>query len=374
MESICKRLLQHSLDGKAWPSALIDEVREGLATQSATFFRTLIEPLGDLFEPRLCDAYVRIMSEILRQPELIDRYRCVREPRAVEGSPERIYVLSRITLGADVAVTSVVLDAAKSRFPDARIILVGPRKNWELFAADPRIGHLDFAYGRSASFDDRLAAHPMLTDGVVLDPDSRLSQLGLLPVTPDDADYFFFESRAAEPDSHASLPELASRWCRATLGVEGRAYVAPRAPDATIAARVTVNLGVGENTEKRLADPFEHDLLALLPDDTLIDLGGSPEEAARVRQAAGPFKRTFQGPFADFAWLISQSKLYAGYDSAGMHVAAACGVPLLCVFAGAVSERFFNRWRPTGSGPIRIIRPGSDTLEEVREALPDLMG
>ena len=30
---------------------------------------------------------------------------------------ERVYVLSRVTLGADVAVTSVMLDAAKRRYP-----------------------------------------------------------------------------------------------------------------------------------------------------------------------------------------------------------------------------------------------------------------
>jgi hypothetical protein len=277
-------------------------------------------------------------------------------------------VLSRITLGADVAVTSVILDAAKRRFPDAQIYLAGPRKNWELFAADPRILHWDAPYGRSSLFADRIAAKPWFGDAFVLDPDSRLSQLGMLPVT--DGEYRLFESRGCT--GAGSLSELASEWCEATLGVGGKPYVAPVA--ATVAPAIaTVNLGVGENADKRIADPFEAELLAELPADTLIDLGGSEAEAERVRLAAGSQKRLFQGSFADFAWLIQQSKFYAGYDSAGMHVAAACGVPLLCVFAGAVNERFFDRWKPTGDGLIEIVRPGPDVLTQSRRAVHSLL-
>jgi hypothetical protein len=375
LESICSRLLAHCLEGSNWSAGLIEEIRGGLASDdgSRVFFREVIEPLGDRFEPFLCDAYARLLADILGQPELLGRYRRIREPRAVEQrDPRAVYVLSRITLGADVAVTSVLLDAAKTAFPHARIVLVGPRKNWELFADDSRIEHRDFAYARSAGFASRMAAKPWIEDaeGIVLDPDSRLSQLGLLPVTPGDGNYYFFESRSYKAESTASLPELASQWCLETLGHPGRAFVNPKAVDERIPrARVTVNLGVGENPSKRLADPFEQQLLAALPDDTLIDLGGSELEARRVRNAAGAAKRMFQGSFADFSWLISQSRLYVGYDSAGMHVAAAGATPLVCVFAGAVSERFFWRWRPTGQGPIDIIRPGPGALEEALQAI-----
>ena len=68
-----------------------------------------------------------------------------RDPAAIQN----VFVLSRVTLGADVAVTSVVLDAAKQRFPNAAIWFAGPQKSWELFAADPRLRHLPIAYGRS---------------------------------------------------------------------------------------------------------------------------------------------------------------------------------------------------------------------------------
>jgi hypothetical protein len=378
LESICKELLSHCLEGTPWPGSLIARLRERLLhgddEDSRLFFSIVIERLGDLFEPRLCTVYARLMSELLESPELLERYAKVREPRPFVGpDPAAVYVLSRITLGADVAVTSVVLDAAKRRFPNARILLAGPRKNWELFAADPRIEWHEASYGRSARFADRIAARPWIDapDALILDPDSRLSQLGLLPVTPLDDRYRFFESRGYLPDSGLSMPELASAWCVATLGVGGVAYVAPRSSTVRPAA-VTANLGVGGNDSKRFPDPFEAELLRAFSEDTLIDLGGSDEEAERVRRAAGPTKRTFQGSFADFAWLISQSRLYAGYDSAGMHVAAACGVPLVCFFAGEVCERFFERWRPTGPGPIDVVRKGPDALEDALRAVTRL--
>lgn len=370
MESTYRALLAHCLDGTKWPAALLEEARRGLDTVAGSrqFFGIVIERLGDLFEPRLCDVYARLMADVLGDASLAERYFRIREVRPVDSDPATVVVLSRVTLGADVAVTSVVLDAAKRRFPNSQIFLAGPRKNWELFAADPRIAHWDAPYGRSSLFADRIAAKPWFGDAFVLDPDSRLSQLGILPVT--NGEYRLFESRGYAGEG--SLSELASQWCKATLGVGGKPYVAPLAATVTPAI-ATANLGVGENAEKRLADPFEAELLAELPDDTLIDLGGSDEEAERVRLATGPKKRLFQGSFADFAWLIQQSGFYAGYDSAGMHVAAACGVPLLCVFAGAVNERFFERWKPTGDGPIEIVRPGPEALTQSRRAVHSLL-
>jgi ADP-heptose:LPS heptosyltransferase len=58
--------------------------------------------------------------------------------------------------------------------------------------------------------------------------------------------------------------------------------------------------------------------------------------------------------------------LYVGYDSAGQHVASACGVPLISIFRGSVSERFFSRWQPDGT----VIRGDfPDVLDQVRAAI-----
>jgi len=56
-----------------------------------------------------------------------------------------------------------------------------------------------------------------------------------------------------------------------------------------------------------------------------------------------------------------------------MHVAAACGLTLLCILAGALSERFYQRWRPTGSGRIHIVRPGPEAYEKARQAIQDML-
>lgn len=365
------------------PPALLEEAC------APALFSILVEGLADRFEPALCDAYARLFSSAIAQTAgdfdaaaLEARYQRVRRPRTIAVEPQCVFVLSRVTLGADVAVTSVLLDAAKRRFPHARVVFVGPQKNYELFAGDPRLEHASVAYERG-SLRGRLAVWSELralcsvADAVVLDPDSRLTQLGLLPICPDER-YHLFESRAYGGGGGQSLPELAAAWARETLEEEGaRPYLALAAP-APPWPGITVSLGVGENPAKRLPDPFEEKLLALLAASGLpvtIDKGAGGEEAARVEQAcrrAGIQTTFWEGSFAGFAALIAASHLYAGYDSAGQHVAAAAGVPLISIFAGFPAPRMFDRWRPTTptAHVIRVDHPDVEgTLAQVRRAL-----
>ena len=367
-------------------------------------FGILVEGLGDRFEPALCDVYARLFSQAIPGTDLA-RYERVRRPRRVANEPARVVVLSRVTLGADVAVTSVLLAAAKQAFPRAEIVFAGPRKNFEMFAADPRLTHAAVEYHRG-SLPQRLAVWDELKalvaspDTMVLDPDSRLTQLGLLPVGDEDR-YHLFESRRYGRDSDFNLPTLAARWSQETLGVPNASpYVAlpPLAPCpspetvgrtpwsarvpldpplATPASYIAVSLGVGENPAKRIPDPFESELLALLSARAplVIDKGAGGEEAARVDCAvagSGAQATFWEGSFAGFAQIIAGSSLYVGYDSAGQHVAAACGVPLISVFAGFPSLRMFHRWRPSGprATVIRVDQHGhDDVLAQVAQAL-----
>lgn len=357
---------------------------------SEALFRIVAEGLADRFEPALCDTYTALFAEVIAPGDsapLVERYGRVRIPRPVAGQPRRIFVLSRVTLGADVAVTSVILDAAKRRFPGAAIYLVGPRKNWELFAADPRIEHRPVTY-RRGTLRERLAAGPELREAldapesIVIDPDSRLTQLGLLPVCPEER-YYFFESRGYGGDRDAPLPFLASRWAEATFGVaDAKPYVAPMpsgpATEAAHVPDITVSLGVGDNPAKRISDPFEEQLLRLLTETgatLMIDQGAGGDEAAAVARAierSGVQAQTWSGSFAGFASLIGRSQLYVGYDSAGQHVAAACGIPLISIFAGFACPRMFARWRPAGPGRMQVIRVDdpdpSRILDQVRAA------
>jgi len=370
------------------PRALIEE------PCGQALFTVLAEGLADRFEPALCDVYARLFSQAIAAvvegadaASLAARYERVRRPRRIAGEPRRVFVLSRVTLGADVAVTSVLLDAAKRRFPRAEIVFAGPQKNYELFAADPRLRHAPVDY-RRGSLRERLAVRQELAgllaapDSITLDSDSRLTQLGLLPVCPEDR-YYLFESRAYGGASDRTLPELAAAWAAETLGVDGaKPYIAlagqvgggSQGPAPPV---IAVSLGVGENPAKGLPDPFEEQLLALLSERgaICIDKGAGGEEAARVDRAvarSGVRAAFWDGSFAGFAAIIAAARLYAGYDSAGQHVAAAAGVPLISIFAGFPAQRMFQRWRPAGprSVVIRVDRPDpAEVLAQVREAL-----
>jgi hypothetical protein len=349
LENTCNELLEYCLRGEPWPDELLD--RALAVDQGRALLSIVVERLGDLFDPRLCGTYERLFTQVIERvcPELRPRIRRENKPHAPPESADRVYVLSRVTLGADVAVTSVLLDAAKRRYPNAEIVFVGPRKSYELFEADARVRHRPAPYARGGTLVERLRASAALRleDGIVIDSDSRLTQLGLISVC-DERDYFFFPSRA---HSGERLPDIAASWVREVFGVEGaKPYIAPL-PSMEPPAEITVSLGVGENPAKRLDESFERELLRVLAEtgaSVLVDKGGSAEERARVERAVLPGMRTHDGAFAPFAAQIARSKLYVGYDSAGGHVASACGIPLISIAKGFVSERAAARWRPRG--------------------------
>ena len=364
---IARDLLARAIAGRP-PAELPRELLDDACGNA--LFGIIAEGLADRFEPALCEVYADLFAQAIPGADAA-RYRRVRVPRPVAVEPRTVFVLSRVTLGADVAVTSVLLDAAKQRFPRAQIVFVGPPKNYELFAADPRIADASISYVRG-TLQDRLAVHPDLEallspdDALVIDSDSRLTQLGLLPVCPENR-YHLFESRAYGGTTEASLPQLAAAWAEETFGVAGaKPYIALTGEPAH-RDTIAISLGVGDNPAKRIPDPFEKNLLALLAGsgaEVCIDRGAGGEEAARVERAverSGIRATLWEGSFAGFAAIIAAARLYVGYDSAGQHVASAAGVPLVSIFAGFPTERMYHRWRPKGS----VIRVGNPDPQEV---------
>lgn len=402
---LAARLLRACLAGEPWPEDSLDalasaalDAQSGLAAEAArALFAGLVEPLADRFEPRLCQAYAALFSRVLARAlpgisaqDLLARYEHIRRVRPVEFEPARVFVLSRVTLGADIAVTSVLLDAARQRFPRAEIVFAGPQKSWELFERAPRLRHLPVPYPRLGTLAERLSAYAALRDALdapdalVLDPDSRLTQLGLLPVCSPER-HFLFESRGYGGEEEASLTALAQDWARRVLGVEEAVpWMHPRfACEFGSQPVATVSLGVGENPAKRVEDPFEEELLVLLSSRkglVMVDAGapGSEEEtrvrlAAERAQARGARIGVHEGSFASFAAMIAASDFYAGYDSAGQHAAAAAGVPLVCVFRGYACDRALLRWAPDGPAPATVVRgegkSADQILSEIRQSL-----
>jgi hypothetical protein len=278
-----------------------------------------------------------------------------------------------VTLGADIAVSSIFVQALQVRFPSSELIFAGNRKSAELLG----LPLLPIDYPRASGLRARLrSVEPLRAlgdDTLIVDPDSRLTQLGVYPVAPDNR-YYFFNSRGV--DGPGSLSDLARDWCARVLEVH---IPRPRikvddAPFAFARPAITVSLGVGGNESKRVGGAFERKLLAELSRraaTVIVDKGAGEEEAALAEAAARGLANVkfWSGSFASFAALIASSDLYVGYDSAGQHAAAALGIPLVSIFAGAVNDRFFERWRPDG----RVIRIDGGSPESayirVRSAL-----
>ena len=362
MVSTPHKAWSYCVRGERVPDAVVDAlVAEAEAPEGTrALFGELIEPLSDSFEPRLAEAYLDTFARLLERvaPELkaealLRRHRSLGRP--TEEKPRRVVVLSRVTLGADVAVVSPFLAAAAAVYPDAEVLFAGNLKNYELF--EERAGHLPLRYGRTALLRERVAVGLALAGQldrpgtVVFDADSRLSQLGLLPFGPPER-YLFFPSRAYRPESTEPIAALACAFLRERLNCETKPFIAPAVTGWVPPTDVTISLGVGENPAKRLSGDFERRLVQGLLDQghsVLLDKGGGGEETARaeaLEQSCRGALYTWQGSFAPFAEAIRASRLYIGYDSAGQHVAAACGVRQITVFAGAPNRRFVERWRP----------------------------
>jgi ADP-heptose:LPS heptosyltransferase len=337
----------------------LDIVRQLGEQQPADFFRIVIESLADSFDHAQAAAYERLMRAWIPESPRISPV----IPKLVES----VYVLSRVTLGADIKIVSPILDAMKKRFPDARIVFVSNRKSAELFAGDRRLEFLNADYPRSGPVSARIKFAAWLREQlnarhrIVIDPDSRMTQLGMIPVCEPEL-YFHFPSRTAQQGDN--LSDLIRSWLKEHFDTSGEAYIAP-APIGLDDARprAAISFGVGENDSKRIAGDFEANVIKTLGQKfrtIWIDRGAGGEEARRVTQAVAASGcadrvRFWEGSFAGFASVISQCNQYVGYDSAGQHAAAAAGVPLIVFFKGASSERFRQRWSPSGSGRIDVI-------------------
>jgi ADP-heptose:LPS heptosyltransferase len=422
-------------------------------------FASLVERLADSFEPPAVLLYNRLFAQIIQrvrqtpqgQPldaalasfalhtegDLITRaeqLRYVRKYPDTEVAKRRVQliaVLSRVTLGADVAITSIILERLKREFPNARLVLIGNAKAAELFGGDARLTFGEISYKRAGTLTARLLAWLDVLGSVqglfegleadeylIVDPDSRLTQLGLLPLSrqprfcTDQAtkaeirhEYLFFPSREfGHPASH-SLGQLTAIWLKAVFGGDDAGYSELHLKRADLERGtalvkqfrgqsrrpvIAINYGVGENRAKRISDEFERGLVAGLLQNgakLIFDQGAGVDELRRNDQVVAEARRlsrdgqavrvtefdemtldtladvspgdadilVWRGRIGLFAALIAASDLYIGYDSAGQHLAAALSVPCVNVFAGFTSPRMAERWRPTGRAETRII-------------------
>jgi len=392
----------------------------------AALYKNMVEPLCDDFTTRgvdLCNlVLLRMIGFIRRQKEgenlnrllnelhyadqdpLLARYEKIHHDialsRPLKEKIRKILVLSRVTVGADVAITSIMVHRLARSFPKAEIIIYGPAHLPEIFYGLPRVHWAKFHYQRDGGLIGRLTGYSYLYqqlklewqglhDGQTLlfDPDSRLSQLALLPLLADQYTRHF-PSRTDQQDDSSRLSQLTNRWLNEVLGEQinllPQISIRPAHLDNVqrffaqfppSCKKIVVNLGVGNDFRKRLPDPFEEKLLAgLLQDNSalvVLDSGCHPDERERARalmeimqlntfQTAAvseknltsrqlPFQHglvCIQGGIGMLSALIDQADIFFGYDSCCQHLATARGTPSVICFAGAPNDRFFDRWRP----------------------------
>ncbi|MCK5228380.1 MAG: hypothetical protein KAK02_09245 [Desulfobulbaceae bacterium] len=315
---------------------------------------------------------------------------------------KKIIILSRITIGSDIAITGVMVHRLRRSFSQAELVLIGPRHMKEVFEGVPGVRCIEVLYKRHGNLFERVIMWPALFSLVqkekkglspgellLFDPDTRMTQLGLLPLV--DEEYTCYcNTRNDYPEApEMSLPALVNRWLDGLLPEKSMQYPAvafseAKSRNASLFCNrlkkngsfvITVNLGVGRNDEKRISGSFEEKLISgLLQEENtivLLDSGSSPSGRRRADSLLGivgtegvqtdfvyekelPEKEIsfshgvvgFKGSIGAIGSLIGESDAFFGYDSCCQHLACATETPSVVVFAGAPNQRFRYRWRP----------------------------
>ncbi len=428
----------------------LSENEETAKAGTGAFFGNVVEPLCDSFSKDDRNAYYRVMAHAIQscrntpggeavdaalkrfgldtEEDLVRRTLDVvaGEKCTVPDKVNRVYLLSRVTLGADVSVTSVAINRMRHWYPDAKIIIIGSAKLAQFFGGDSSIEIVQMDYPRRGGLSARIAGWLAAVSyfesvdfsdtDLLLDPDTRQGQVGLLPFVHNEENYHFFEAIPDSVDDARPLGVQFGDWLDSRFGKsvpkdKAQPFIALQPKDLetaeTILAHrdkenpkvITMSLGVGGNLAKRLGPEFESSLLsALLAKNCLlvIDKGGDAKEAALIdklvagigREAATFTQETFdqpldtrpdiilwEGAIGPFAALIELSDGYVGYDSLFQHVAAGLGRPVATVFTGYINKLFTRRWKPWGPGKVTMFtidsgkEPPSDLVEDILKAL-----
>jgi ADP-heptose:LPS heptosyltransferase len=417
---------------------------------SSAFFSVIIEELCDDYEDFQFEAYSKVMSQVIsycrRIPagEKIERYLnrfklfCAEDIvnragrihtrkyrfEAKTKAVKQIYLLSRITVGADVAIVSVMIQRLSILFPDAQITLLGSLKLNEIFGGNSRLRIRHAAYVRGGGLLERLESWCDVVDmmdeetaadegqGVlVLDPDSRMTQLGVLPICEEE-NYLYFNSHNDLPSAgNPCMAELTNAWMDSVFGRAEFCYPAVWVDAGVLdcagnltnslrqsgCRRITaVNFGVGGNPRKRLGLEFEKKLICELLKEpqsvVILDEGFGPEELANSQaiieavKSAGyavgrvPFNHssienfshgllTAECTIGQIAALIGSSDEFIGYDSACQHIAAALAVGPVTVFVGSNNPHFIRRWSACGNTSCKVVHV--DTQGHADNVSPD---
>ena len=417
-----------------------DPLLNGTAAQA--LFSIIIESLCDDFEELQTETYNRVMTQVISfcrslsagaeldrclndfglhsGQDLLNRIHKIRtygRQLSLQQDLKKIILLSRVTIGADVAITSIIIQRLARLYADAEIVLIGSEKLRDIYGGDARIKIRTIDYDRQGGLLERLASwHHVLEiiqnelgsyasdQAILVDPDSRLSQLGVLPLISSDQ-YYFFDSRSdVSLNSRMSMAELTNSWLNQVTGTNDFCYPKVWLQSENIEAAkslcdrlnkngarriIAVNFGVGGNPRKTLGAEFEHRLLLTILQEPqtiiLLDRGSGDRELDHTGALMKSVEKNghtvyntkiedcaelditqdiigLETRIGEIAAIIAQCDEYIGYDSAGQHIAAAVETPCLTIFAGSNNMRFLRRWSAFGQKSCQIVHV--DTLSD----------
>ena len=381
------------------------EIYSRLMSQVITYCRNV--SAGTALDKRLTDFGISSFEELNHRSNFVHSRQYKYD---IDKPPEKIVLLSRVTIGADVAILSVIVQRLAKIFPQAEIVIIGSDKLTGIFGGNLGIRIHPLSYARRGGLFERFsswhATSVILADEMpldseenilLIDPDSRISQLGILPLTHHD-NYLFFNSRTCDSTAkNARMAELANRWIDTVFGVSGFSFprvwtpssVTRHARNLTCSIRaagckklITMNFGVGNNPRKRLDLDFEKQLLGEILKSpqtvVLLDRGFGEDELSRSdslisylrdqgHQTAGSRFGDSEYPgishgivgvecsIGEISALIAECDEFIGYDSACQHIAAATQTPTLTIFAGSNNKSFIRRWSACGNTQCNIV-------------------
>ena len=334
------------------------QAREG----TGILFGQLIEPLSDTFLAQDRSTLQKVLAHVISrlreldqaapfhqqlqrwglndETSLLKRMDSLSSDKTFDsqaiGRVGKVFVPSRVTLGADVLLNSPVIEKMKKRFPGAEIVFLGSEKNGLLIKGSQSsvrvhaVGYSrrDILLNRFMVWLDVIRALEselnQLEEGedyILVNTDSRLFQSGLLPALPPDPEekrYFFWKPAInLETWKETSQAEDLLQWLDASFGPEppgeriypeihflpeDDAFAKKVSEILTPADKnfiVSMSLGVGGNREKRVkqndetVSVFELNLIRKLLSDgvtLVLDKGNGREEfdqAEALMQAVG---------------------------------------------------------------------------------------
>ena len=133
-------------------------------------------------------------------------------PRSIAGHiattatkrPRQIVLLSRVTIGADVAILSVMIQRLRRLFPEADLVIVGSRKLHGLFGGNPDLRIRELSYARRGGLFERFAGWHAALD-ILHEESADVGEENVLVIDPGFAHH---PARRAAADARRQLPVL----------------------------------------------------------------------------------------------------------------------------------------------------------------------